>query len=76
MPVLLTGLVVLTLCAHATPASAYLGPGAGIGAVGAVLALAAALVLAVVGFVWYPLKRLVTVARGKRRPDDPEAPGR
>jgi len=37
---------------------AYVGPGAGITAIGAVLALFGGLVLAVFGFVWYPLKRL------------------
>lgn len=40
-------------------AAAYTGPGAGISAIGSVLALFAALFLAIVGFVWYPVKRLV-----------------
>ncbi len=40
------------------PALAYVGPGAGITAIGTVLALVAALALALVGFVWYPIKRL------------------
>ncbi len=40
-------------------AQAYVGPGAGLTAIGTMLALAAALVLAVVGFVWYPVKRLL-----------------
>ncbi|MFP4406409.1 hypothetical protein [Rhodosalinus sp.] len=39
-------------------AQAYIGPGAGLTALGTVLALVLALGLAVVGFVWYPLKRL------------------
>jgi hypothetical protein len=39
-------------------AHAYVGPGAGLTAIGTVLALIAAVVLALVGFVWYPLKRL------------------
>jgi hypothetical protein len=42
----------------ATDALAYIGPGAGISAVGALLALVAAIALAIVGFVWYPIKRL------------------
>ena len=41
-------------------AEAYVGPGAGLTAIGTMLALLAALVLAVVGFVWYPLKRLLS----------------
>lgn len=38
---------------------AYVGPGAGLSAVGSLLALLAAVALAVVGFVWYPVKRLL-----------------
>lgn len=38
-------------------AIAYVGPGAGITAIGSVLALIAAVVFAIVGFLWYPLKR-------------------
>lgn len=54
-------------------ASAYVGPGAGITAIGAVLALIGGLILAIFGFVWYPLKRLRR-AKGKttsteRQPD-------
>lgn len=48
----------------ADPAFAYVGPGAGLTAIGTMVAVIAALVLAVVGFVWYPLKR----AFGKKRP--------
>ena len=53
--VLTTGLLLLT----AVEAQAYIGPGAGLSAVGAVIAVAAAMILAVVGFVWYPVKRLM-----------------
>ncbi len=42
----------------ASPALAYVGPGAGLTAIGTVLALVAALLLAIVGFVWYPIRRL------------------
>lgn len=40
-------------------AHAYIGPGLGLGAVGVALGLFLTVVLAVVGLVWYPLKRLV-----------------
>ena len=46
-------------------ALAYVGPGAGLTAIGTVLALLAAVGLALVGFVWYPVKRLL------RRPAGP-----
>lgn len=39
-------------------AEAYIGPGAGLSAIGTVVALLGALALMVVGFVWYPVKRL------------------
>jgi hypothetical protein len=46
------------------PASAYVGPGAGLTAIGVVVAMIATVFLAVVGFVWYPVKRFLR----KRRP--------
>ena len=39
-------------------AHAYIGPGAGISAIGTVVAVIGAVLLAIVGFVWYPIKRL------------------
>lgn len=45
-------------------AQAYVGPGAGLTAIGTMVALIAALILAVVGFVWYPIKRLVRAGKG------------
>jgi len=45
-------------------AQAYIGPGAGVGAVGTAIALVGAVILLIVGFVWYPLKRLLR--RGKK----------
>ena len=40
-------------------AAAYVGPGAGLTAIGTVLALIGAVCLALVGFIWYPVKRLL-----------------
>lgn len=62
----------------AGPAAAYMGPGAGLSAIGTLLALVAALCLAIVGFVWYPLKRAVrktgasALPRAQRRDDGKE----
>ena len=50
---------------------AYVGPGAGLTAIGSLLALLAAVLLVVVGFVWYPLKRLMR--RRKAARSKPEA---
>ena len=52
---LLTGL--------ARSAHAYVGPGAGISAVGTLVALIGAVLLGIVGFVWYPMKRLLAKGR-------------
>ena len=49
----------------ASNALAYVGPGAGISAVGALLGLLAALALVLFGFVWYPVKRLRRRYRAK-----------
>ena len=42
---------------------AYIGPGSGIGAVGALAALVATGVLMVIGFFWYPVKRILRSRR-------------
>lgn len=44
-------------------AQAYVGPGAGLGAIAVAVAIVLGLLLLVVGFLWYPLKRLL---RGKK----------
>ena len=49
---------------------AYVGPGTGLSAVGAFLALVAGLILAIFGFIWYPLKRLL-----KKRTPKVQKPG-
>jgi hypothetical protein len=59
---LLTALAVATFPAMAF---AYVGPGAGITAIGSVLALLMGIVLAIVGFIWYPLKRFIRSRTGK-----------
>jgi len=50
-----------------TAANAYVGPGLGLGTIIVSLAIVLALVLLVVGFLWYPLKRLI---RSKKAPAD------
>ncbi len=63
----LAGLALLS----APAAHAYVGPGAGLSAIGVLVALIGAIALAIVGFVWYPLKRLFRrLAPGKAGTDD------
>ncbi len=64
--------VAALLLAAPQSAEAYIGPGAGITAIGTVIALIGAIVLAIVGFVWYPIKRLR--ARNKKIEKTDEAP--
>ncbi|MFQ5347382.1 MAG: hypothetical protein ACE5ED_06015 [Rhodothalassiaceae bacterium] len=55
------------------PAAAYVGPGAGLSAIGSILAVIAAVFLAIVGFVWYPIRRLIRKLRaGTARAEGPE----
>lgn len=41
------------------PAHAYVGPGAGLTAIGTFLALIIAVIVAIIGFFWYPIKRFL-----------------
>ena len=51
--------VFLILLLLSGSANAYVGPGVGLTAIGSVLAFVGTVVLLLVGFVWYPLKRLI-----------------
>ena len=44
-------------------ASAYIGPGAGLGGFGAFAAIVLLILFTFLGFFWYPLKRLISKAR-------------
>jgi len=48
-----------SLLIFADSAQAYVGPGAGLGVIGTLIAFVGAVLLAIVGFVWYPIKRLL-----------------
>ena len=65
-----SALVVAVIAAYvgpiAGPAMAYIGPGAGLTAIGTVLALVGAVVLAIFGFVWYPIKRYMRKRKESR----------
>ncbi len=42
-----------------TAAQAYVGPGSGLAALGTLAALVGTVVMAIFGFVWFPIKRLL-----------------
>jgi hypothetical protein len=41
------------------PALSYIGPGAGLSAIGAFVAIVVGIIAALFGFLWYPIKRLL-----------------
>ena len=55
-------------------ADAYVGPGLGVGAIAAFFGAVLAVLLAIVGVVWYPLKRLLNRRKGSAE-SDPDAGG-
>lgn len=52
------GILALLYLAAPEPAFAYVGPGTGLAIIGAAIAVVGSVLLGVVGFVWYPVKRL------------------
>ena len=62
--------VAALLLAASQSAEAYIGPGAGITAIGTVIALIGAILLAIVGFVWYPIKRLRAKNKKTKKTDE------
>jgi|ETNmetMinimDraft_30_1059905.scaffolds.fasta_scaffold389375_1 hypothetical protein len=68
---LMMGPAIITLMDHLfpRPTMAYLGPGAGLSAIGALLAVIAGIVVAIFGFLWYPFRRLM---RKRRKPGNDE----
>lgn len=54
-------------------ANAYVGPGAGLSAIGSFLALIAAVLVAILGFIWYPMKRLLKSRKGPTLDDADES---
>lgn len=66
-------ILVLTLViwSVANPAHAYIGPGAGLGAIMITVALVLGLLLLLFGFVWYPLRRFLR-GRKEAEGDDQE----
>lgn len=66
--------VILALCSVMLPteALAYIGPGLGAGAIGAVLGVLGSIFLALFAVVYYPFKRLMKKRRKGERGDGTE----
>jgi hypothetical protein len=65
----LVGLLALCLSASA---SAYIGPGSGLGALGVLVGVVGAVVLAIISFLWYPLKRLLGANKQEQESEEEE----
>lgn len=53
---------------------AYIGPGAGITAIGSAIALLGSILLVIVGFVWYPIKRLMAKMKNRKHQASEQEP--
>ncbi|HEX9707069.1 MAG TPA: hypothetical protein VGA24_05465 [Steroidobacteraceae bacterium] len=56
---LAAALVGVAILAASPDAPAYVGPGAGLSIVGSVLAFLAAIVAGILGFLWFPIRRMI-----------------
>jgi hypothetical protein len=59
-----------------TPAFAYIGPGAGLGVLGTLFGLFAAIILALFGLFWYPIKRVLRKSSATGEGDNLESDAR
>jgi O-antigen/teichoic acid export membrane protein len=60
--------IVLVLLLFSTAAAhAYVGPGLGLGVLGAILGALLTVILAIAGVVWYPIKRMLKKKQARDR---------
>ena len=62
--------ILLALMMLPQPALAYIGPGVGAGAIGAVLGVIGAIFLGLFAIIWYPVKRLLKLRKQKGKDED------
>jgi hypothetical protein len=65
-PAVTAGLLLVLWLLSPRAADAYIGPGAGITVIGTAVAFVSIVVFAIIGFVWYPIKRLRAAFRSSR----------
>lgn len=68
-------LLMTAIAAISTPAQAYMGAGAGLSAIGSALSFIAVLLLMALGFIWYPVKRLLKRKQGQDTIEDADTNG-
>ena len=57
----------LPLACLAFPAHAYIGPGAGAGAIAVVFGILGSIVMAFVAILWYPIKRMIRKIKAAKK---------
>jgi hypothetical protein len=65
---LLAALALIFCLLNPSTADAYVGPGSGVTVIGAALSLIGGVLLAIVGFIWYPIKRLIRRSKQRSQP--------
>ena len=55
------------LCFITTPAEAYLGPGVGGGVIAATIGIIVAIFAALIGLIWFPLKKLFKIFKSNKK---------
>jgi len=61
--------VLLVIIFLPLPALAYVGPGLGLGMIGAALGFLFSVVLVLFGIIWFPVKRIIKYIRKKKKDD-------
>lgn len=56
-------LALALLLAGVQPGLAYVGPGLGLGAIGAIAGVVLSVLLAIFAVVWYPIKRMLGIGK-------------
>jgi membrane protein implicated in regulation of membrane protease activity len=64
---IIAAVLIILLFVENQDAAAYIGPGAGIAAIGTVLAFIAAIILSIIAFLWYPIKRMLKKFKRNRK---------
>jgi len=57
----------IIFCLIITPSFAYLGPGVGGGVIAATMGIIVAIFAALLGLIWFPVKRLLKKRKEKKR---------
>jgi len=62
--------VILLVLLHFSSIQAYVGPGLGLGVIGTILGILVAIIMAIVGVFWYPIKRFFKKDDGSETIED------